>query len=116
MKSFCILLATVILLSAFSTEILASSISDPERLARITRELSRTRNQAYVFQVDETSHEKPAWRKQHSTAFGALLGLGIGFGTGALFAGVGGDTNVAVAGLVFGAVGAGIGALIGSFY
>ena len=116
MKSLGILLVIFILLNAFPAQTIASSISDPETLARITREVSKTHNHTYALQLDETSQKKPAWRKQHPTAYGTLLGLGIGFGTGALFAAVGGDTNVAMAGMVFGAAGAGIGAVIGSFY
>lgn len=115
MKNFLIFVATLIFLDVFSTEICANPIAEPANLDRIVNEVSES-HYLYAFKVDESSKEKPAWRKQHPTAFGALLGLGIGFGTGAVFAAAGGDTNVPMAGLLFGGIGAGIGALIGSFY
>lgn len=62
-----------------------------------------------------TNDEGESWRQQHPIGFGSLVGFGIGFGFTVLFA-TGGDTNFPAAVLIFGGIGAGVGALIGSFF
>ena len=89
----------------------ARKLSDPDMLDRISREV--------VVSHDQTSangfYEDERWRSRHPIAFGSLVGLGAGFGIG-LFIGISGDDTPAMgAALLFGAIGAGIGAFIGSF-
>jgi hypothetical protein len=88
-------------------------ISEPSVIDRISREVTLNRISQKRYFAEEK--ENDSWRKKHPTAFGTLLGLGIGFGTGLAFGVALQDTEAIPSALVFGAVGAGIGALIGSF-
>lgn len=120
-----ILIALVVLLVLLIQPVLfadeapfAKMITDSSEMDRISREVveaaDSNRSTLSVFIISE--EEYVPWRKRHPIGFGSLVGLGIGFGTGTFLAGVGGDTNVACAGSLFGTIGAGIGALIGSFF
>jgi hypothetical protein len=63
----------------------------------------------------KTSNEEKSWRQQHPIAFGSLIGFAVGFSFVAFMA-TGGDTDFPAAVLFYGGIGAGVGALIGSFF
>jgi hypothetical protein len=67
---------------------------------------------------DQRSQEEKSWRQRHPVGFGSLLGFGIGFSFILVMAAGSGSTdyNVPLAGLFYGGIGAGIGAVIGSFF
>jgi hypothetical protein len=96
--------------------LLPKRISDSQDMDRISREVVRISQFRSSAEFAKGGKDE-AWRNRHPIAFGSLVGFGIGFGYAVFIAVAGGDTNLAVAGsLFFGGIGAGIGALIGSFF
>lgn len=112
-KSTVLIAVFALLVQSFVFAEPARKLNNPEVLDRISREVVASHDQTSANRFDE--REKTAWRSRHPIAFGSLVGLGIGFSIG-LFIGITGeDTDAAGAALLFGAIGAGIGAFIGSF-
>ena len=92
-----------------------AEIREPQKMDRITFEVSRTSNVEINF-VDQTrkDEENKSWIKRHPVIAGTLVGLGAGFTIGV----IGGesfysDTNRFGNGIVIGGFGAGVGALVG---
>lgn len=107
----CILLTQ----SVFASEIQARNvICDSSKMDRIALAVVQD-SQLSKADDSKSSNKEESWRQRHPIGFGSLVGFGIGFGFVLLMA-TGGDTNVPLAGLFYGGIGAGIGALIGSFF
>lgn len=92
-------------------------VVDSQVIDRITSEVSPISSYdtrfypAIALAVQE--NQKKSWVKRNPVLFGALLGFGIGFGSGVALAGRN-DYQTAEFGLLMGAAGAGIGALLGA--
>jgi hypothetical protein len=117
MKTYniCFLISVLLIQSAFATENQPrKSICDSSEMDRIALAVVQD-SQLSTADNSKTSNKEESWRQRHPIGFGSLVGFGIGFGFVLLMA-TGGDTNVPLAGLFYGAIGAGIGALIGSFF
>ena len=113
--NICFVISVLLIQSVLASEI------QPKKSIRDSGEMDRIAQ--VVVQNSEPNYEKAAdkehesWRQRHPVAFGSLVGFGVGFGSIVLIGTVGNadDTNLALAGLFYGGIGAGIGALIGSF-
>ena len=92
-----------------------AEIREPQKMERITFEVTRTSNVEINF-VDQTrkDEENKSWIKRHPVLGGMLIGVGAGFTIGV----IGGqsilyDTNRFGNGLYMAGIGAGVGALVG---
>lgn len=114
--AFCFIIFVFVIHNAYGSEIQArKSICDSNDMDRIARTVVQESQLHLSLDQKTSSKEDQSWRQRHPIAFGSLLGFGIGFGFVLVMA-TGGDTDVLLAGLFYGGIGAGIGALIGSFY
>jgi hypothetical protein len=118
MKKFqiCFVLSILLTQSVFASEL------QPRKLIRDCNEMDRIA--LSVVQNSQPNYDKAAdkqhesWRQRHPIAFGSLVGFGVGFGSIVVLCAVSGtsDINLGMAGLFYGGIGAGVGALIGSFF
>ena len=98
------------------------SVLDPQVIDRICREVSvgmyeRNAHQASTYletKEDKQDSQRQGWINRHPVIFGTIVGFGGGFAIG-YAVGPSGTTNTdkEIAACLFGAIGAGVGALIG---
>lgn len=114
--NICFVISVLLIQSALASEIQTGKlISDSSEIDRIAREVVQD-SQMHLSDDHKTANDEgESWRQRHPIGFGSLVGFGVGFGYCVLLA-TGGDLNFPYAVLIFGGMGAGIGALIGSFF
>src|SRR5262245_36269931 len=111
------IISILLIQSVFASEIQPRNVirdsSKMDRIARAVAQDSQLREAN-----DKKSNEEKSWRQRHPIGFGSLVGFGVGFGFILVIAASSGDCdcNVPLAGLFYGGIGAGIGAIIGSFF
>jgi hypothetical protein len=118
MRTFniCFFISVLLIQSVLASEIQPrKSICDSTEMDRIAREVVQD-SQMHLSNGPKTANDEgESWRQRHPIAFGSLVGFGVGFGY-CVFLATGGDLNFPYAVLLLGGLGAGIGALIGSFF
>lgn len=113
--NICFVISVLLIQSALASEIQTGKlISDSSEIDRIARAVVQDSQMHLSDDHNTANDEGESWRQRHPIGFGSLLGFGIGCGFGA-YAATGDDTTASAI-LFFGGVGAGIGALIGSFF